>query len=98
MKLRSVFIQAIAVVPLPMQLSSTVSFLLVYVFIRYSKSATGFCVGWKFLLLGLENFCIVDGYLVPLLFISFFYVSFFRHSIYSLLLTFPFDLFRLDSL
>src|SRR5699024_7780708 len=45
MKLRSVFIQAIAVVPLPIQLSKTVSPSFVYVFIRYSNNGTGFWVG-----------------------------------------------------
>ena len=37
--------QAIPVDPLPMQLSSTVSPASVYVSIRYSSRATGFCVG-----------------------------------------------------
>src|SRR5699024_8068937 len=65
-KFRSVFIQAIAVVPLPMQLSSTVSFLLVYVFIRYSKSATGFWVGWILsFLFAFDSSIIVVGYLLP---------------------------------
>jgi len=34
-----------AVVPLPIQLSRTRSHSLVYVLIRYSNKATGFCVG-----------------------------------------------------
>ena len=37
--------QAIAVVPEPIQLSRTKSFSFVYVLIKYSNSATGFCVG-----------------------------------------------------
>ena len=45
MKLRPVLIQAIAVVPLPMQLSKTISPSFVYVFMRYSNNATGFWVG-----------------------------------------------------
>ena len=45
MKFLLVFKHAIAVVPLPMQLSNTVSPSLVYVFIKYSNNATGFCVG-----------------------------------------------------
>src|SRR5574344_16649 len=40
-----VFTQATAVVPLPMVKSRTVSPSRVYVFIRYSIRATGFCVG-----------------------------------------------------
>jgi len=40
-----VFIQAIAVVPEPIQLSKTKSPSLVYVFIKYSNNSTGFCVG-----------------------------------------------------
>src|SRR5699024_11197094 len=45
MNVRLVFNAAIAVVPLPIQLSKTVSPSFVYVLIRYSKSATGFWVG-----------------------------------------------------
>ena len=37
-----VFIEAMAVVPLPIQLSNTVSPSLVYVLMRYSNKATGF--------------------------------------------------------
>src|SRR5699024_10186567 len=44
---RSVFNAATAVVPLPMQLSRTVSPSFVYVRTRYSISSTGFCVGWN---------------------------------------------------
>src|SRR5699024_10566240 len=50
-KLRSVFMQAIAVVPLPIQLSNTVSPSFVYVLIRYSNKVTGFCVGCSRLIL-----------------------------------------------
>src|SRR5699024_11750658 len=45
---RSVFNAAIAVVPLPMQLSRTVSSSFVYVFIKYSNSGTCFLVGCTF--------------------------------------------------
>lgn len=45
MKSRLVFTHATPVDPLPMQLSSTVPPSLVYVSIRYSSKATGFCVG-----------------------------------------------------
>ena len=61
----SVFKQAIAVVPEPIQLSKTVSPLLVYVLIRYSNKATGFWVGCIKLLLGFLNTCTEVGYLVP---------------------------------
>src|SRR5574344_983251 len=47
MKLRFVLTQATPVLPLPMQLSKTVSFSFVYVFIKYSKRSTGFCVESK---------------------------------------------------
>ena len=40
-------IHAIPVVPEPAQLSKTKSPSLVYVLIRYSNNATGFCVGCK---------------------------------------------------
>src|SRR5699024_9613265 len=45
MKLRPVLIAATAVVPEPMTLSKTVSLSFVYVRMRYSNRATGFCVG-----------------------------------------------------
>lgn len=44
---RPVFRQATPVVPDPIAKSKTVSPGLVYVRIRYSMSATGFCVGWS---------------------------------------------------
>src|SRR5699024_7367970 len=65
MKFLSVFIAAIAVVPLPIQLSSTVSPSFEYVLIRYSKSATGFWVGWMFLLIDLFIFKTLLGFLYP---------------------------------
>src|SRR5699024_12782641 len=45
MKLRLLFRHAIAVVPLPIQLSNTVSPSVVYVLIRYSNNSVDFCVG-----------------------------------------------------
>src|SRR5699024_3610474 len=60
MKLRLVFMHAIAVVPEPIQLSSTVSPLFVYVLIRYSNNLTGFCVGCKFLVLSVDFIFITD--------------------------------------
>ena len=44
-KLRFKFTQATPVEPLPIQLSRTVSPSFVYVFMRYSNSGIGFCVG-----------------------------------------------------
>ena len=58
---RFVLIQATPVLPLPIVKSKTTSFSWVYVLIRYSRSATGFCVGWILLVLSLGNFIKFNG-------------------------------------
>src|SRR5699024_7880320 len=67
-KLRLRFLQATPVVPEPMTLSRTVSPSLVYVLIRYSNKATGFCVGCK--PDSLLNLMILNGYLLPSLLVT----------------------------
>ena len=54
-KFRLVFTQATPVLPLPIVKSRTVSPSFVYVRIRYSSKATGFCVGCKAPFLTLSN-------------------------------------------
>src|SRR5690606_24869325 len=62
-KSRLVLIHATAVVPLPKQLSRTVSPSFVYVLIKYSNRGTGFCVGCTlFVLSALENVWMLFGY------------------------------------
>lgn len=63
MKSLFVLIQATPVVPLPMQLSNTVSPEFVYVLISHSSSFTGFWVGCNPFSLG--NFRIVVGFRLP---------------------------------
>lgn len=63
MKSLFVLIQATPVVPLPMQLSNTVSPGFVYVLISHSSSFTGFWVGYNPFSLG--NFRIVMGFRLP---------------------------------
>ena len=73
-KLRFKFLAATPVDPDPIQLSRTFSPSVVYVFIRYSNNATGFCVECNFSL-SLEKNNVFLGYLVPVFSVTILFIS-----------------------